>query len=298
MGQTVHISPVRYADASLSQSGSGRVNKRKAPEDDFASDEEVFCPCNVGPCILLTSTKPHSQGRKFYRCPKSKVYNLSLVPSHGSSVFSPATISAVQEDGQCGFFQWQDQPLKKQQNQGISSIGGQQICKTEADGNLQGPQTPECRCGLEAVEITSNSTANPGRVFYKCPKNEVSCGTLYITCSIDTTYKTRKQQFTEWLYYCLWCMVSSCMTQAEGRCKFFKWQDELLASQAPPQQPALGSGPQTAHLPASNSQAAPSAVAGGSGVFADGGVSPLKGGCSFTLNIHDKQAFQVWTIHS
>ena len=91
---------------------------------------------------------------------------------------------------------------------------------------------------------------------------------------------------------------SSCMTQAEGRCKFFKWQDELLNSQAPPQQPALGLGPQTAHPPASNSQAAPSAVAGGSGVFADGGVSPLKGGCSFTLNIHDKQAFQVWTIHS
>ena len=64
---------LRSADRSLSPSGSGNVNKRKAPEDNFAGDEEVFCPCNVGPCILLTSTKPHSQGRHFYRCPKSKV---------------------------------------------------------------------------------------------------------------------------------------------------------------------------------------------------------------------------------
>lgn len=67
------------ADTSLSPSESGNVNKRKAPEDNFASDEEVFCPCNVGPCIILTSAKPHSQGRKFYRCPKNKVPSMSAI---------------------------------------------------------------------------------------------------------------------------------------------------------------------------------------------------------------------------
>ncbi|KAL3133169.1 hypothetical protein ABBQ38_007062 [Trebouxia sp. C0009 RCD-2024] len=62
----------------------------------------------------------------------------------------------------------------------------------------------------------------------------------------------------------------SCMTQAEGRCKFFKWQDELLKSSAlPPQQPG-DSGSQAGNPPASNMQAPPSAMPGGSGVFADG----------------------------
>lgn len=61
--------------------------------------------------------------------------------------------------------------------------------------------------------------------------------------------------------------------QADGRCKFFKWQDELLNSNVPPpQQPDSGS--QAGNQPASNMQAAPSAVPGGSGVFADGGMPP------------------------
>lgn len=82
----------------------------------------------------------------------------------------------LQEDGQCGFFQWQDQPPRKQQIQGAFDVGEQHTPNPEADSTLQAPQTPQCRCGLEAVEITSNSAANPGRAFYKCPKNEVSYG--------------------------------------------------------------------------------------------------------------------------
>ena len=65
------------------------------------------------------------------------------------------------------------------------------------------------------------------------------------------------------------------MTQAEGRCKFFKWQDELQNN--PSQQPALKSGSQATYQPASTAQAAPSSAAGGSGVFADGGTAPLAG---------------------
>jgi len=62
------------ADVALSPSESANANKRKAPEDNFAEDEEVCCPCDAGPCLLLTSTKPQSQGRNFYRCPKPKVW--------------------------------------------------------------------------------------------------------------------------------------------------------------------------------------------------------------------------------
>ena len=71
-------------------------------------------------------------------------------------------------------------------------------------------------------------------------------------------------------------IASNCqsMIQAEGRCKFFKWQDELLNGQTPAQQPALMSGSQAAHQSTSNLQTAPSGVAGGSGVFADGGMAP------------------------
>lgn len=97
---------------------------------------------------------------------------------------------ALQEDGQCGFFQWQDQPPRKQQVQGTFHSGEQQNSNPEDGGNLQGPQTPECRCGLEAIEITSNSAANPGRVFYKCPKNEVRVWLLCATCSMDAEQVT------------------------------------------------------------------------------------------------------------
>ena len=73
------------ADVTVSPGESANGNKRKAPEDNFAEDEEVSCPCGAGPCALLTSTKPQSQGRKFYRCPKPKVRYLSL-RSAGTSV--------------------------------------------------------------------------------------------------------------------------------------------------------------------------------------------------------------------
>ena len=64
---------VCFADVTLSPSESANANKRKASEDIFVQDEEVLCPCGAGPSALLTSTKPQSQGRKFYRCPKTKV---------------------------------------------------------------------------------------------------------------------------------------------------------------------------------------------------------------------------------
>ena len=62
------------ADIALSPTESVNVNKRKAPDSNSGEEEEVLCPCGAGPCALLTSNKPVSQGRKFYRCPKPKVF--------------------------------------------------------------------------------------------------------------------------------------------------------------------------------------------------------------------------------
>ncbi|DBB09155.1 TPA: hypothetical protein ACH3X3_007760 [Trebouxia sp. C0006] len=196
-------------DVTLSPGETASGNKRKAPEGNFADDEEVSCPCGAGPCALLTSTKPQSQGRKFYRCPKP------------------------QGEGQCGFFRFQDQPAEKARkpsNYAQASDGG-----TGYEGTAEGDKPPgggsqalQCHCGQDAVEITSHSAANPDRVFYKCPK-----------------------------------------TQAEGRCRFFKWQDELGNGPTALQQqpgPAVPS-PQRPN----KSEGAPAAAAGGSGVFADEG---------------------------
>lgn len=65
------------------------------------------------------------------------------------------------------------------------------------------------------------------------------------------------------------------MLQAEGRCRFFKWQDQLDNNSAPPQQPpqpaANVPGPQGGNRPANTPQGIPAAAAGGSGVFADEG---------------------------
>ena len=61
--------------------------------------------------------------------------------------------------------------------------------------------------------------------------------------------------------------------QADGRCRFFKWQDELGSGQTPPQQrsqPQTGSGPAESYRPSHTPQGAPAAAIGGSGVFADG----------------------------
>ena len=81
---------VHPAAPNLSPSESGNLHKRKAPEDGSAESREVFCPCSVGPCTVLTSTKSHSQGRKFYRCPKTKV--------RLSSAELQATLEALEED--------------------------------------------------------------------------------------------------------------------------------------------------------------------------------------------------------
>ncbi|KAL0025213.1 hypothetical protein WJX77_007617 [Trebouxia sp. C0004] len=206
--------PQEDGTSSLGESAIG--NKRKAPEDSLTEDEEVNCPCGAGMCTLLTSTKPQSQGRKFYRCPKPK------------------------GEGQCGFFRFQDQPAEKARkpfNYAQASDGS-----TGYEDTVRGDKPPgssqalQCHCGQDAVEITSHSAANPDRVFYKCPK-----------------------------------------TQAEGRCRFFKWQDELGNGPTAPQQqpgPAVlspqGMGTHGKWM-SNKSHGLPAAAAGGSGVFADEG---------------------------
>lgn len=66
--------------------------------------------------------------------------------------------------------------------------------------------------------------------------------------------------------------------QGEGKCRFFKWQDELDSNQQPLQQqsqPAVPvAGPPGNDRPASTPQGIPTAAAGGSGVFADEGGLP------------------------
>ena len=52
----------------------------------------------------------------------------------------------------------------------------------------------QCRCGLEAVEITSNSAANPGRVFYKCPKAEVSLPLLLCHSQVSVLNMAQSHQ--------------------------------------------------------------------------------------------------------
>ena len=66
------------------------------------------------------------------------------------------------------------------------------------------------------------------------------------------------------------------MLQAEGRCRFFKWQDQLDNNSAPPQQPHHQPATHVQRLQAGNRlantpQGIPAAAAGGSGVFADEG---------------------------
>ena len=168
------------ADVTSSPGESANGNKRKAPEDNFAEDEEVSCPCGAGPCALLTSTKPQSQGRKFYRCPKPKVrlyeFSHAALLAH---LFAFDLSVLVQGEGQCGFFRFQDQPAEKARkpfNYAQTSDGGTGYEGTaEEDKPLGGgSQALQCLCGQDAVEITSHSAANPGRVFYKCPKTQVS----------------------------------------------------------------------------------------------------------------------------
>ena len=167
---------VCFADVALSPSESATANKRKASEDVFVEDEEVLCPCGAGPSNLLTSTKPQSQGRKFYRCPKTKVLP-QLECTHLLARPSVYRLDAsAQEEGQCGFFQWQDPPAEKARKLDHPADGA--AAYTDSAGANQplvsNPEALQCNCGLEAVEITSHSAANPDRVFYKCPKTEVS----------------------------------------------------------------------------------------------------------------------------
>ncbi|KAL0027375.1 hypothetical protein WJX79_006251 [Trebouxia sp. C0005] len=185
-------------DVTSSPGESANGNKRKAPEDNFAEDEEM---------------------------PKAQT---------------------TTGEGQCGFFRFQDQPAEKARkpfNYAQTSDGGTGYEGTaEEDKPLGGgSQALQCLCGQDAVEITSHSAANPGRVFYKCPK-----------------------------------------TQAEGRCRFFKWQDELGNGPTAPQQqpgptarqPAVPSpqgGNPHGNWTSNKSQGVSAAAAGGSGVFADEG---------------------------
>ncbi len=68
--------------------------------------------------------------------------------------------------------------------------------------------------------------------------------------------------------------------QAEGRCRFFKWQDELGNGPTAPQQqpepaarqpPSPQGGNPHGNRTSNTSQGVPAAAAGGSGVFADEG---------------------------
>ena len=193
---------VCFADVGLSPSESANANKRKASEDVFVEGEEVLCPCGAGPSTLLTSTKPQSHGRRFYRCPKTKV-----LPQLGLThlLTRPSVYhmnASAQEDGQCGFFQWQDPPAEKARKLDQPSDGA--AAYTDNAGANQplvsNPEALQCNCGLEAVEITSHSAANPDRIFYKCPKTEVS---LYTTSSIQvhtSLYTTSSIQVHTSLY--------------------------------------------------------------------------------------------------
>ncbi len=140
----------------------------------------MSCPCGAGPCALLTSTKPQSQGRKFYRCPKPKV-RLYNIPHRAllAHLFAFDLSVRVQGEGQCGFFRFQDQPAEKAGkpfNYAQASDGGTGYEGTAEGDNLPGggSQALQCHCGQDAVEITSHSAANPDRVFYKCPKTQVN----------------------------------------------------------------------------------------------------------------------------
>lgn len=98
-------------------------------------------------------------------------------PHHESHVIEIIELH-LQEEGQCGFFQWQDQVASQAKKQYQSAAGQDASYAAGLDTNSEphAPETPQCRCGLIAVQITSQSAANPGRTFYKCPKSEVSLG--------------------------------------------------------------------------------------------------------------------------
>ncbi len=90
----------------------------------------------------------------------------------------PAHIVSVQpqEEGQCGFFQWQDQPAENSRKHPNLLQDRNQAYGDGAEERLlpkSSSQTLQCHCGLEPVEFTSHSAANPDRVFYRCPNSEV-----------------------------------------------------------------------------------------------------------------------------
>ena len=98
----------------------------------------------------------------------------------------------AQEEGQCGFFQWQDPPAEKARKLD-QPLDGAAAYTNNAEANqplVSNPAALQCNCGLEAVEITSHSAANPDRVFYKCPKTEVS---LFTSSSTQCWHQATRQ---------------------------------------------------------------------------------------------------------
>jgi len=136
-------------------------------------------------------------------------------------------------------------------------------------------------------------------VFYKCPKTQVSSPDPSHIAALSKSSKRPKSQSldcSQWLED-LWCCLmlhkiskETCLTmchqwhglQAEGRCRFFKWQDELGNGPTAPQQQS-GPAAQQPAVPSpqgmnahgnrmsNKAQGVPAAAAGGSGVFADEG---------------------------
>ncbi len=208
----------------------------------------------------------------------------------------------VQGEGQCGFFRFLDQPAEKARkpsNYAQASDGG-----TGYEGTAEGDKPPgggsqalQCHCGQDAVEITSHSAANPDRIFYKCPKTQVCFPDHSHIAALPNSSTNPTSQFLDcsyWLKHLYCCLVlhkiprGTChimrhqwrALQAEGRCRFFKWQDELGNGPiAPQQQPGPAarqpSSPQGGNphgnWTSNTSQGVPAAAAGGSGVFADEG---------------------------
>eukprot|EP00775_Hariotina_reticulata_P014221 gene14221-14365_t len=156
--------------AYAATAGGGFAGTGAAAEADASVVSDApLCECQV-PSFLYTSRSERNPNRQFYGCSKPR-----------------------DDPSKCKFFKWADEVgssgsgSQQQPHQAAAGVaygfGGSALPNGAAAAGavgsgphgaagaaVGGDAVVLCVCGQPALQRTSNTSKNPGRVFYKCPK--------------------------------------------------------------------------------------------------------------------------------
>lgn len=115
---------------------------------------------------------------------------------------------------------------------------GQDLEQQQTDGqpNEESPPSsqtdppPPCKCGVNAVRLTSQTEKNPNRAFFKCSKSEVGFFEAAGVCLLSLlSHRALRCS----------CLVFTVVWPLQGGCGYFEWADQLGSSQPSSQPEAL-----------------------------------------------------------